>query len=425
VRSGIGKKAWPNTRIGFCSGVPTLCRAFEMTKAAVAIVVCGLTEKWLGGVNYYRNLVSVFDDAGDNGMRLHVLTDDAAYFDDLRLSERVQVHSLAMLKGRSAAWALRKALLTTFKRDVMLIAHMQRLGVTAAVFCHVPGASAAGIRCLPWIPDFQSRHHPELSQPSMIEAEHQRAQVWLRDSDGLIVSSQAARDDAVTFYGADPQRLRVLHFAPRMAASELSQLALRDEVWARHGIDRPYFFLPNQYWKHKNHGLVLQAMQGLRDQGLPVPLVVSTGKTEDMRDAGYFAEFAAKLQALGLQKDYRVLGVVPRQDMLVLLAHCAVVLNPSCFEGWSTSVEEAKALGKPLLVSDIPVHREQVAGLSDVGLFGTADAAALAALMQQHQARATWAGPHSPQPQPALYEAFMHQYIGLLKSLTLPTGVVA
>jgi glycosyltransferase involved in cell wall biosynthesis len=34
-------------------------------------------------------------------------------------------------------------------------------------------------------------------------------------------------------------------------------------------------------------------------------------------------------------------------------------LQPSLFEGWSTTVEEAKSLGKKLLLSDIAVHREQ------------------------------------------------------------------
>ncbi|MGH7230263.1 MAG: glycosyltransferase, partial [Nitrospiraceae bacterium] len=29
------------------------------------------------------------------------------------------------------------------------------------------------------------------------------------------------------------------------------------------------------------------------------------------------------------------------------------------FEGWSTTVQDAKALGRPVLCSDLPVHREQ------------------------------------------------------------------
>jgi glycosyltransferase involved in cell wall biosynthesis len=247
----------------------------------------------------------------------------------------------------------------------------------------------------------------------------------LRDSDGLIVSSQAARDDAVAFYGADPARVHVLHFAPRITADELAGAAVRDVVFGRHGINRPYFFLPNQYWKHKNHGLVLQALALLREQGGELPLVVSTGKTEDLRDPAYYPAFEAQLRGLGLQGAYRTLGVIPRQDMLVLLAHSMAVINPSRFEGWSTGVEEAKALGKPLLVSGIAVHREQVAGLADAGIFDADDAPALAALMAGHQAHAAGLDAHVPRPQPALYEGFSRQYIALLRSMAAAQRVYA
>jgi glycosyltransferase involved in cell wall biosynthesis len=36
------------------------------------------------------------------------------------------------------------------------------------------------------------------------------------------------------------------------------------------------------------------------------------------------------------------------------------LINPSLFEGWSTTVEEARALGVPLILSDLAIHREQV-----------------------------------------------------------------
>jgi len=36
------------------------------------------------------------------------------------------------------------------------------------------------------------------------------------------------------------------------------------------------------------------------------------------------------------------------------------VIQPSLFEGWSTVIEDARALGRPVIASDIPVHREQL-----------------------------------------------------------------
>jgi hypothetical protein len=41
------------------------------------------------------------------------------------------------------------------------------------------------------------------------------------------------------------------------------------------------------------------------------------------------------------------------------MIHAIAVINPSLFEGWSTSVEESKSRGKAVIHSDIPVHCEQ------------------------------------------------------------------
>jgi len=42
-----------------------------------------------------------------------------------------------------------------------------------------------------------------------------------------------------------------------------------------------------------------------------------------------------------------------------LMFNSISIINPSLFEGWSTTVEEAKTYGKNIILSDIPVHREQ------------------------------------------------------------------
>ena len=36
------------------------------------------------------------------------------------------------------------------------------------------------------------------------------------------------------------------------------------------------------------------------------------------------------------------------------------LIQPSLFEGWGTVLEDAKVLDKTVLLSDIPVHREQM-----------------------------------------------------------------
>jgi glycosyltransferase involved in cell wall biosynthesis len=44
---------------------------------------------------------------------------------------------------------------------------------------------------------------------------------------------------------------------------------------------------------------------------------------------------------------------------LQLLRKSLAIIQPSLFEGWSTVVEDARALGKSLILSNLPVHLEQ------------------------------------------------------------------
>ncbi len=43
----------------------------------------------------------------------------------------------------------------------------------------------------------------------------------------------------------------------------------------------------------------------------------------------------------------------------LLMRQAICVLNPSLFEGFGLTVDEARSLGKRALLSDIPAHREQ------------------------------------------------------------------
>jgi hypothetical protein len=86
------------------------------------------------------------------------------------------------------------------------------------------------------------------------------------------------------------------------------------------------------------------------------------------------------VRSLELESKFMVLGLVARASCWGLMRHAIAVLNPSRFEGWSSTVEEARALGVNTILSDIDVHREQ----APVGslFFETGNEASLADRMQ-------------------------------------------
>ena len=91
------------------------------------------------------------------------------------------------------------------------------------------------------------------------------------------------------------------------------------------------------------------------------------------------------IESLDLGDSWRFLGLIPYKDVLSLMRSSVAVINPSLVEGWSTTVEEAKSLRVPLVLSDILVHREQA--IRDAIFFDPHSAAAAAAALLEASMR--------------------------------------
>jgi glycosyltransferase involved in cell wall biosynthesis len=121
-----------------------------------------------------------------------------------------------------------------------------------------------------------------------------------------------------------------------------------------------FALVANQFWRHKNHEVVIEAIRQLHCKGISVPLVM-TGLAIDYRDRNNetTSRILQAIASAGLSRDITVLGMVDDSDLANLMRAAAVVIQPSLFEGWSLGVQDCKALGRPLICSDIAVHREQ------------------------------------------------------------------
>ncbi|XIA64113.1 glycosyltransferase [Bradyrhizobium sp. TZ2] len=106
--------------------------------------------------------------------------------------------------------------------------------------------------------------------------------------------------------------------------------------------------------------MVVDALAILAQRGFDV-VVCASGSTEDRRERGYFDQVIGQVRSRGLEKHFRHLGMIPLSHVYALLRASSGLINPSRSEGWSTTVEEAKSFGVPMILSDLDVHREQTA----------------------------------------------------------------
>jgi hypothetical protein len=218
------------------------------------------------------------------------------------------------------------------------------------------GAGIPGAVTVRWIPDFQHRYLPHLFSRQEIDARDRSIGDIAANPGVVVFSSEVAAADFRCFYPGHRATPRVWHFCSLVDGPTDTS----GNSWRRkYGVPGKYLYMPNQFWVHKNHLVVLKALAMLRaDCGLVIPLVC-TGAQTDRRNEAHFASLLEFIDMKGIADQVHFLGLLPRSEQIEVLRCAAAVVQPSLFEGWSTVVEDARAVGRPIILSDIPVHREQ------------------------------------------------------------------
>jgi len=138
------------------------------------------------------------------------------------------------------------------------------------------------------------------------------------------------------------------------------------------------FLIVSHYNYFRNFETVFRALAVLEREGRRVELILSTRLEPGLRLGGYDTTRAWRLiRELGLENSVSTVGDTPYDELPRLYGSAHAVICPSYAESFGHTVVESMAMGRPVIASDIPAHRE-VAGDAAV-FFPAPDAQALAA----------------------------------------------
>lgn len=315
-----------------------------------------------GGLNYLKNLLHALSLVNDGSVQPSIFfAQDVPDEIERQFAPYAKVVRTRVLKRWTLPWFVHKVLYKAVGSMTVVNALLKWHGINVVSHAWFIYKGRPPFKIIAWIPDFQYLHLPELF-PTLDPAEETRVnQQIIAQSDRVILSSNSAYQDfkRVALPGHEA-RGTVLRFVSQPGTPGAASLLTSEALERKYGHRGRYFILPNQFWAHKNHLVVLQAVARLKQAGTDVQ-VLCTGNTKDFRLEGtpYIDSLREFIAANGLQDHVRILGLIDYTDLMLLLRHAVAVINPSRFEGWSSSVEEAKSAGKPVVLSRIDVHVEQ------------------------------------------------------------------
>ena len=315
-----------------------------------------VSSSWMGGINYLKNLFISIQKHHNEEIKIFLFVpisfDKKIFGKDVENLNYIKVNFLTKW---TPSWFLWKIFKKIFKSDFLVQIYLYKYKIQ--IFSHSNLCKLIKAKSINWIPDLQHLFLTNFFSQNEINSRDRNIKNLLINSNIVLFSSYCALNDCINHFEVkNLNKLKVLQFISNSGPYEVDNIYDSSRILKKYNITGDYFLIPNQFWKHKNHLIVFEAMKLLKEEGINVKLVC-TGLLYDYRDIQYSELIKNKINEL--QIDVILLGVIDYKDLIILIKKSISVINPSFFEGWSSTVEECKSLGKNLIISNIEVHKEQ------------------------------------------------------------------
>ena len=318
----------------------------------IAIIINFNKEDWLGGYNYFKNFFK-FLKKYQNQFEPVLILDKLSRLNNDNFFLNYKIITTPLVSNQNLYLKILNKILIFFigksfilenfyiKNKIDILTHSGYLGRNSV------------IKSFPWFPDFQELYFPENFSFKQRILRRINIIMSYKNSTNILISSNSVMNDLkkISFFAYKKAKL-IKH---TVDIPKRNKIFSKNFIKKKFGIYKDYFFLPNAYWKHKNHIVVLKALSILKIK----PLIISTGKFYDHRAPRYSNYILDTIKIFKLEKNYKHIGIVSEEEMYSLLYHSLALINPSKSEGWSNTVEQAKLLKKKVILSNIPVHLEQ------------------------------------------------------------------
>lgn len=224
--------------------------------------------------------------------------------------------------------------------------HLKAIG---ADLYHSPSFASLPYSPCPWIITVHDLNHLQFGDFSQKLYYNILLRRFSLKARGLLTVSEFARKEIHEWLNVDSKRIEVVYNViestpvdPERRNSILEQFGLREKGF--------YYCLSNAK-PHKNLGMLVQAYQKFRSRfgpGSSWPLVLSIDSNSPLAGNGVMGA-----------------GILTSEEAAVLSGAAAGCFFPSLYEGFGRPPAEAVLAGAPIVVSDIPPHREVLSTLSD------------------------------------------------------------
>jgi len=210
-----------------------------------------------------------------------------------------------------------------------------------------PKYASADVPTVCVVHDLQYRTYPQFFEPEDVAHRHGVFADAVRQATALVAVSNYTRQSILIHRNADPSRVRTIHhrLGRRIGLDE----PIAKEILDSHGvIPERYLLYPANFWRHKNHEMLLLAFELATRNGLPEDVqLVCTGAPDKRQQF-----LVAAAERMGIGRRVRFPGYVSNEEFSSLLRGSRGLIFPSLYEGFGMPIVEAMEAGVPIACSN-------------------------------------------------------------------------
>jgi glycosyltransferase involved in cell wall biosynthesis len=188
---------------------------------------------------------------------------------------------------------------------------------------------------------------PEVRYDREFERRDRLYHAVLPKAAAVLVDSEEGAGKVARRYAVDIERIHVMRFSPAMG-SRTTEQAYNDQfvdIKLRFGLEHDYIFYPAQFWAHKNHAFILEALHALEVQhSVRLAAVFAGGDI-----GGNQAHVSERAKSLGLDGRVKFAGFVPSQMLPYLYKQSLALVMPTYFGPTNIPPLEALMFDTPVV----------------------------------------------------------------------------
>ena len=319
-------------------------------------------DEYPGGKNYMMNLFYSLSLLKDNEIECILFIGKKTpltYEKDFEPFGKIVRTSL--LDRKSLYWFVYKVLYKLFRTHIVAYSLLKKYDISVLSHSDIYGKKLP-FKTVNWVPDLQFMHLPHLWNEKGLMQQKKVFKQRLILSDVAVNSSYDGQKDSLDYVPeAKTSVIRpVYQVSDKVYKNSESTISYLEK---KYNFKGKYFYLPNQFWTHKNHMVVFKALSVLKSKGIEVVVLCSglMGHADALErgHTEYMENIHKYILDNKLGDNLKLLGLIDYKDVQYFMRNSISVINPSLFEGWSSTVEECKSIGKNVILSNLDVHFEQ------------------------------------------------------------------